>query len=104
MIVPEGVCIPIICFPEVFHGEKGGTREAQGPALDSESMSGSPSSSTIWRRSVCGRLVGRAGDDGGARVGCTPLIGGDDGPPACSFVRVGACADELRLMGVACDV
>ncbi len=53
---------------------------------------------------MCGRLVGRAGDDGGARVGCTPLGEGNDGPPACIFVRVGACADELRLMGVARDV
>ena len=100
MTVPEGVCIPIICFPEVFHGEKGGTREAYVPVLDSESLSGSPSSSTMWRRSECGRLMGRAGDDGEARVGCTPLDGGDDGPTTRSFVRVGACADELRLMGV----
>ena len=28
MIVPVGVCKPIIGFPVVFHGEKGGTREA----------------------------------------------------------------------------
>jgi hypothetical protein len=28
MTVPVGVCIPIICFPVEFHGEKGGTREA----------------------------------------------------------------------------
>ncbi len=48
--------------------------------------------------------MGRGGDDGGARVGCTPLDGGDDGPTARSFVRVGACADELRLIGVARDV
>ncbi len=104
MTVPEGVCIPIICFPEVFQGEKGGTREPFGPVLDSESLSRSPTSSTIWRRSVYGRLVGRAGDDGEACVGCTPLEGGDDGPSAHSFVRIGACADELRLMGVARDV
>ena len=53
---------------------------------------------------MCWRLAGRDGDDGGARVGCTPLDGGDDGPPACSFVRGGACANELRLMEVARDV
>ncbi len=28
MNVPVGVCIPIICFPVEFYGEKGGTREA----------------------------------------------------------------------------
>ena len=28
MTVPVGVCIPIICFPVEFYGEKGGTREA----------------------------------------------------------------------------
>jgi len=53
---------------------------------------------------MCWRLTGRAGDDGGARVECTPLGGGDDGPTARSFVRVGACTDELRLMGVTRDV
>ena len=46
----------------------------------------------------------RGGDDGGARVGCTPLGGGDDGPTARRFVQVNACADELRLIGVARDV
>jgi len=55
---------------------------------------------TIWRRSECGRLVGRADDDGEALVGFIPLGGGDAGQTARSFVRVGACADELRLMGV----
>ena len=54
----------------------------------------------MWRRSECGRLVGRAGDDGEAFVGNIPLGGGDAGQTACIFVRVGACADELRLMGV----
>ncbi len=54
----------------------------------------------MWRRSECGRVVGRAGDDGEAFVGCIPLGGGDAWQTACSFVRVGAYADELRLMGV----
>ncbi len=54
----------------------------------------------MWRRSECGRLVGRAGDDGEALVGCIPLGGGDAGQTARCFVRVSACADELRLMGV----
>ena len=54
----------------------------------------------MWRRSECGRLVGRAGDDGEALVGCIPLSGGDVGQTTRYFVRVGACADELRLMRV----
>ena len=54
----------------------------------------------MWKRSECGRLVGRVGDDGEAFVGYIPLGGGDYGHTASSFVRVGACADELRLMGV----
>ena len=58
----------------------------------------------MWMRSECGRLVGRAGDDGEAFAGCIPLGGWGDGQIACSFVRVGACADELRLMGVTRDV
>ena len=98
MTAPVGVCIPIICFSVEFHGEKGGTREAYGPCLGRESLSGSPSSSTMCRRSECGRRVGRAGDDGRAFVRCIPLGGGDDGQIAYSFVRVGACADEHRLM------
>ena len=54
----------------------------------------------MWRRSECGRLVGRDGDDGEALVGCIPLGGGDARQTARSFVRAGACAGELRLMGV----
>ena len=50
--------------------------------------------------SECVRQVGRAGDAGRAVGGRTPLVGGDVGRTARSFVRVGACADELRLMGV----
>jgi hypothetical protein len=33
--------------------------------LGMESLSGSQSSRIIWRRSLCGRLSGRAWDDGG---------------------------------------
>ena len=54
----------------------------------------------MWRSSECGRLVGRAIDDGEALVGFISLGGGDFGQTARSFVRVGACADELCLMGV----
>jgi hypothetical protein len=52
----------------------------------------------IWRRSLCAPLVGRAGEDGG----CPPiraLLGGE-GAAALILARVGACPDELRLMGV----
>jgi hypothetical protein len=36
---------------------------------------------------------------GNARVAPPPLGGEVGGVTACSLVRVGACADELRLMG-----
>ena len=49
---------------------------------------------------MCGRLGQRAGDDGGFPSRWSPLRGEVGGATACSLVRVGACADELRLMGV----
>ena len=104
MIEPVGVCSPIISLFSVFHGEKGGTREAYGPVLGKESLSGSPSSSTMCRSSECGRRGRRAGDVGRAVVSCVASGGGDDGLGTLCFVRVGACADELRLMGVVLDV
>ena len=100
MMEPVGVCSPIIALPVGFHGESGGTREAYGPCLCKESLSGSPSSITMCRRSVCGRLGRRAGDVGSVLVGWLASGGGDIGRFALGFVRVGACADELRLMGV----
>jgi hypothetical protein len=104
MMEPVGVCSPIIVLPVGFHGESGGTREAYGPCLGKESLSGSPSAITMCRRSVCGRLGRRAGDVGRALVGCIVPGGGDSGRFAFIFVRVGACADELRLMGVSLAV
>ncbi len=70
MIDPDGVWTPIMSLPTLFHGDVGGTRDTYGPDLGTESMSMSPSSIIIWRRSLCGRLSGRAGDDGGS-----PLFG-----------------------------
>jgi hypothetical protein len=99
MNAPVGEWIPIMCLPMLFQGEEGGTREAYGADLGRESLSGSPSSKTIWRRSECGLLVGRAGDDGGARLRGA-LLGGETGHYRGHFARVGACADELLLMGV----
>jgi hypothetical protein len=65
-----------------------------------ESLSGSPSSRMIWKRSLCVRLDGRAGED----VGCSPLLppfGGEKGGAVVrSLARVGACADEVSFMGV----
>ena len=49
---------------------------------------------------MCGRLGRRAGDDGGFPSWWSPLRGEMGGATACSLVRVGAFADELRLMGV----
>ena len=65
-----------------------------------ESLFGSPSSSIIWRRSLCGRLGRRAGDDRGFPSWWSPLRGEVGGAMACSLGRVGASADELRLIGV----
>jgi hypothetical protein len=99
MTAPVGVWIPIMCLPMLFQGEEGGTRETYRLNLDIESLAGSPSSRTMWRRSECGLLVGRAGDEGGTRLRGASL-GGDDGHTAGILARVGTCADELRLMGV----
>ena len=49
---------------------------------------------------MCGRLGRRAGDDGGFPSWWSPLRGEVAGATACSLLRVGAYADELRLMGV----
>ena len=65
-----------------------------------ESLFGYPSSSTIWGKSLCGRLGRRAGDDGGCPSRWSSLRKEVGGVAARSLVRVGACADELRLMGV----
>jgi len=65
-----------------------------------ESLSGSPSSLIMWRRSDCGRRGGRAGEDGGVLLDGFPVWGESLGVGALILVRVGACADELRLMGV----
>ena len=65
-----------------------------------ESLSGSPSSIIIWRRSLCGRLGQRAGNDGGFPSRWSPLRVGVEGATACDLMRVGAFAAELRLMGV----
>ncbi len=59
----------------LFHGDVGGTMDAYGLDLGMESLSGSPSSSIIWRRSLCGRLGGRVGMMGDARRGGSPAEG-----------------------------
>ncbi len=64
-----------MCLPMLFQGEEGGTREAYGPDLGIESLSGSPSSKTMWRRSECGLLVGRDGNEGGTRRSGASLVG-----------------------------
>ncbi len=87
-------------LPCVFHGEMGGTKELYGPSRGIESLSGSPSTVTIWRRSLCGRRGWRAGDVGGVRSLGTPVGSGGGEKRAYLVVRVGACANKLRLMGV----
>ena len=87
----------------MFHGYVGGTRDAYGHDLGMEFLYGSPSSSIIWRRSLCGRLGGRAGNDGGCPPWLFPLGGEVGGVAARNLARVGACAEDLRLMIVERD-
>jgi hypothetical protein len=56
-----GVLIPIMSLPILFHGDMGGTREGYGPDLGKKSLSESPSFIMRRRRSLCVRLVERAG-------------------------------------------
>ncbi len=51
MAIPVGVRSLIMFLPMVVQGEEGGTREAYGPVLGKDSLSGSPASKTMWRRS-----------------------------------------------------
>jgi hypothetical protein len=57
----------------------------------------------IWTRSLCVRLDGRAGE----AERCSPLLppfGGEEGGAvARRLARVGACVEELCLMGVERD-
>jgi len=99
MIDPEGVLTPIMSLLSLFHGDVGGTIYAYGHVLGMESLSVPPSSCIIWRRSLCGRLGRRAGDDGGCPPRRFPLGGKVGGAATCTLARVSACADELRLMG-----
>ena len=91
MNVPEGVWSPIMCLPMLFEGEEGGTREAYDLGLGRESLSGSPSSKTMWRRSECARLVERAGDDGGVGVLVVSLEEGE----MLGIPRVSICESAL---------
>jgi hypothetical protein len=50
MAAPVGMWSPIMFLPMVFQGAEGGTEEAYGPDMGKESLSGSPSSITMWRR------------------------------------------------------
>jgi hypothetical protein len=103
MIFPDGVWTPIMFLPERFHGDVGGTRDVYEPGLGMESRSGSPSSNMIWRKASCGRRVGRGREEGGCPPLRLPLVGEVGGAATLRFVRVGACADELCLMGVGWD-
>ena len=86
-------------LPILFHGDVGGTKDAYSHDLGMESLFGSPSSNIIWRRLLCGRLGGQAGDDGGC-MSCRLPLGGEVGSAtARNLMRVGECADVLRLMG-----
>ena len=64
MTIPDGVWTLIMSMPKRFHGDGGETRDAYGHDLGMESLSGFPSYSMIWRRSLCERLVRWVGDEG----------------------------------------
>ncbi len=51
MAAPVVVWSPIMFLPMLFQGAEDGTKEAYGPSLGKESLSGSPSSKTMWMRS-----------------------------------------------------
>ena len=93
MTVPDGVWTPIKSLTRRFHGDVGETIVAYGHGMGMESLSRSPSSSIIWRRSLCVRLVGRAGEDGRCPPFRLPLGGEEGGTAALILARVGACAD-----------
>jgi hypothetical protein len=86
-------------LPILFHGDVGGTREAYGTCMGSESLSRSPSSFNMWRRSLWARRVGRVGEDRGARLRCSPLGGEREGVVPRILARFGACPDDLHLIG-----
>ena len=80
--------------PSVFQGDDGGPNEAQGPSRGVESLSGSPSSMMICRRSVCVRRGGLAGEDS---VGCR--WGGGGGGGEDSLLLWGKGVTRLRGVG-----
>ena len=96
MAPPLGLWIPIMSVPRLFHGDVGGTREAYGPSLGRESLSGSPSSVRIWSRSVCARRCGRAGEEG-CRFSWAGCVGG---VRDLRFLLVGVCDVFPRISGV----
>ncbi len=98
--LPVGVWTLIMSLPKRFHGDVGGTWDVNGSCLGMESLSGSPSSNIICRETSCGRRLGRGGEEGVCPPFPSPLGGVVGGAVAFRFVRVGACAYELRLMEV----
>jgi len=54
-------------------------------------------------RYVCERLGGQTREDGGCLPCRSPLGVGGRAASALNLARVGACADELRLMGIERD-
>jgi hypothetical protein len=98
-----GVWTMIMSLPKRFHGDVGGTRDVYGSGLGMDFRSRSPSFSMIGGKSSCERREGRGGEEGGCLPFRLPLVGDVGGAATLRFVRVGACADELRLMGVERD-
>jgi hypothetical protein len=94
MISPVGVWTAIMSLPKRFHGDVGGTRDVYGSDLGMESRSGSPSSNMIWRKSSCGRRVGRGGEEGGCPPLRLPLVGVGKGGERC---RTSSLCTSRRL-------
>ena len=85
-----GVCTPIMHLPMVFHGEVGGTKEVYRPSRGTESLSGSPSLVTIWRKPLCTQQGCRPVEEVG-RSRVPPLAVGGGGRSGC----VSCCESAL---------
>ncbi len=98
--LPQLGCELKSCICHVEFMERRAVPRRYDPDREIESLSGSASIVTIRRRALCGRRGWRAGDVGGVWSRDIPLRGGGKEELIVLLFRVGACADELRLMGV----
>jgi hypothetical protein len=96
MTAPDRVCTTIMSLPRRIHIDVGETSVAYGLDQGREFMFGSPSFGNIRRRSLCVRLVGQAGEDGGCPQFRLPL-GGEEGMPRLLVWRESALAPTSSI-------